>query len=290
MILIADGGSTKVDWTLLDNQYQIISKIRTEGLNPAVVEAQVLLKRLQDSNDLFSYKDRIDQVFFYGAGCGTSHAIEILNTVFHSFFVHTSHIFIGEDMLAAAYAAASNDEAIVCILGTGSNSCYFDGKQCHTNSVSLGYMIMDEASGNYFGKILLRDYFYKRMPSVISNEMEKSFDLDPNFVKKELYTSPNPNTYLAHFASIMHSFKDENYIKQLVKDGFKTFFDFRVLPLLQDKPLPLYFIGSIAYFFKDILSEVADEFNMELSGVIRRPIDALIAYHKENQNTLKTDL
>ena len=128
MILIADGGSTKVDWVVLDNKFIEIDKVRTEGLNPAVVDEQVLTDRLVSSEGISQISKKVNQIYFYGAGCGTTHAILQLEKVFKSFFSNAQHITIGEDMLGAAYAASPNKESVVCILGTGSNSCFFDGK------------------------------------------------------------------------------------------------------------------------------------------------------------------
>ncbi|MFT5958911.1 MAG: N-acetylglucosamine kinase-like BadF-type ATPase, partial [Polaribacter sp.] len=172
--------------------------------------------------------------------------------------------------------------AMVCILGTGSNSCYFDGEKMEMLVPSLGYILMDEASGNYFGKKLIVDYFYKRMPKSISLEFEKEFTLDPDYIKKNVYREVNPNMYLASFAKFMFDYKDEKYIKRLIKKGFQDFFKCRVLPYSVDSTSKIYFIGSIAHYFRDILEKVAAKNDLQITGVIQRPIDNLLAYHKEN--------
>ncbi|MDA9111452.1 N-acetylglucosamine kinase [Flavicella sp.] len=279
MILIADGGSTKADWIALDEQKKELFKVRTGGLNPAVVAVEVLRARILETAEFSENLDKVTQVFFYGAGCGTQVATKILKDLFEELFSNAK-VFVGEDTLAAVYAAAGKTPAIVCILGTGSNSSYFDGNTIESNAVSLGYIIMDEASGNYFGKRLLRNYFYKVMPANIASQFEKEFNLEPDHIKYNLYRQPNPNTYLANFASFMFQFKEDPYILDLMEDGFDAFFRSRVLPYKKDKNTPIYFIGSIAHYFSNILEKVAKKHGLTITGVIQRPISNLIEYHK----------
>ncbi|MFT5762071.1 MAG: N-acetylglucosamine kinase-like BadF-type ATPase, partial [Polaribacter sp.] len=147
---------------------------------------------------------------------------------------------------------------------------------------SLGYTLMDEASGNYFGKKLLIDYYYQRMPQMIAKKFESQFDLDVDTVKFHLYRQENPNMYLASFAKFMFDYKEEKYIRKIIKKGFKTFFKYRILPLNKSSETPIYFIGSIAFYFRDILEDVANKYNLKITGIIQRPIDNLVKYHKEN--------
>ncbi|MCH3883156.1 MULTISPECIES: N-acetylglucosamine kinase [Tenacibaculum] len=279
MILIADGGSTKADWIALNTNKEEVFRVRTLGLNPAVVAEDELENRIINMFQLIDIKDKVTQIHFYGAGCGTPKPINILRNVMQKIFVN-AEINIAEDMLAAVYAASGNKPAIVCILGTGSNSCYFDGKTTQMLVPSLGYILMDEASGNYFGKILIRDYYYKKMPKRIRKEFEKQFVLDADTIKLNIYRQPNPNMYLASFAKFMFEFKDEKYIRKLIKKGYQEFFKYRVLPFKKDNSTPIYFIGSIAYYFRDTLEKVAEKHNLKISDVIQRPIDNLLEYHK----------
>jgi len=283
MILIADGGSTKVDWIALDDDKNELFKVRTGGLNPAVVPVEVLRERILAAEEFSTNLNTVSKIFFYGAGCGTEKATAILKELFEELFSNAA-VVIGEDTLAAVYASSGTEPAIVCILGTGSNSSYFDGETITSNSVSLGYIVMDEASGNYFGKRLLRNYFYKVMPDYIAREFEKAYNLEPDHIKYNLYRQPNPNTYLADFASFMFQFKEDPYVLALMEDGFDAFFRSRVLPYGKDKSTPIYFIGSIAHYFSDILEKVAakHELGLSITGVIQRPIGNLIEYHKKH--------
>lgn len=279
MILIADGGSTKADWIALNTNKEEVFRTRTLGLNPAVVAETELRNRIINMFQLMQVKETVKEIHFYGAGCGTPKPVAILKTLLESIFVNAK-IFVSEDLLAAVYASSGDSEAIVCILGTGSNSCFYDGKNVHVTSPSLGYTVMDEASGNYFGKILLRDFYYHKMPKTIAKAFVKQFDLEVDEVKFNLYRQQNPNMYLATFAKFMFDFKNEKYIKKMIKKGFETFFEYRILPFQKSVDIPIYFIGSIAFYFKDILDVVASKHNLKITDVIHRPIDNLVAYHK----------
>lgn len=279
MILIADGGSTKADWIALDSDNNEAFRARTLGLNPAVVDAVELRNRIVNMFQLMSVKDEVTAIHFYGAGCGTPKPIKILKKILESIFVNAK-VSIAEDMLAAVYAATGEDPALVCILGTGSNSCYFDGKKMHMKTASLGYTLMDEASGNAFGKKLLRDFYYEKMPKQIAEKFQEQFELDIDVVKFNLYRQSNPNMYLATFAKFMFDFKDEKYIKKIIKKEFQKFFDYRILPYQKTAETPIYFIGSIAFYFREILEKVAAKHQLKIAGIIQRPIDNLVDFHR----------
>lgn len=277
MILIADGGSTKADWILLDLKGNKILKTRTEGLNPAVFEEQVLKTRILENKELQNYKNTVTEVYFYGAGCGTPKPTLTLTKIFEQYFTKAK-VLVKEDTYAAAYAVKPG---IVCILGTGSNSCYFDGATVDVRIPSLGYILMDEASGNYFGKKLIRDYFYGKMPKEIAANFEKRFNVNADVIKKHIYKEENPNTYLAHFAEFIFKSERNVYFNKVLHKGIKDFFKNRILPYPEHKTKPVHFIGSIAYFAKDIIEDVARYHLITLGEIIRRPIDGLIVYHQQ---------
>ncbi|WP_347174833.1 N-acetylglucosamine kinase [Polaribacter uvawellassae] len=283
MILIADGGSTKVDWIALNANRKEVFRVKSLGLNPAVVSENELQKRILAASELITVKEQISEIHFYGAGCGTPIPVKILKDILESIFIKAK-VVVAEDMLAAVYATSGEKPAIVCILGTGSNSCFFDGENLEMKTASLGYTIMDEASGNYFGKILLRDFYYETMPKTIATKFKNEFNLDVDTVKFNLYRQENPNMYLAGFAKFMFEYKDEKYIRKIIKKGFKTFFKYRILPLKKPSETQIYFIGSIAFYFRDILEVVANKYGLKITGIIQRPIDNLVKYHKEKIN------
>ncbi|NBC58583.1 MAG: N-acetylglucosamine kinase [Bacteroidetes bacterium] len=281
MIIIADGGSTKCDWLLLDDKGQQVLKTRTKGLNPAVFKPHVLKERLEENEDLAKIKKDITRVDFYGAGCGTPTPRQNLEEILQEFIPH-AEINVDEDMVAAAYAA-TNEPGIVCILGTGSNSCFFDGKKIHMEVESLGYVLMDEASGNYFGKRLIRDYYYKFMGEDMSREFAKRYDLDADTIKYNVYKKDNPNTYLASFAEFIFTSEERNgYFYKLIYEGMEKFIERRVMCYKNAQNVPIHFIGSIAFFSEDIIRDVAKRYHLNIGNIIRRPIDGLINHYQKN--------
>lgn len=282
MTLIADGGSTKCDWVLLDHSGNILFKTQTLGLNPTVVPEEELINRIKSNPELVAVFNQVETLDFYGAGCGTITPRETLHTLLQQIFIKAK-ITVAEDMLAAALAV-TDQPGIVCIFGTGSNSCYFDGKTAKSNIESLGYILMDEASGNYFGKRLILDYFYKKMPAQIAADFEKRFDLNPDTIKINVYQKPNPNTYLASFAEFIFTSKDENdYFYNLISEGVIKFIEYRILCYSEAQHVPIHFIGSIAHYSKDIIKDCLNSYNLELGNIVRRPIDGLIEYYRKNK-------
>ena len=282
MVLITDGGSTKCDWILLDQKGDVVLKTRTKGLNPAVVPEENIRERILANHDLLPFVQKITVVDFFGAGCGTKTPIRLLTRILSEIFP-SAKVSVNEDMVAAVYAATTKP-GIVCILGTGSNSCYFDGTLIHNGIESLGYSLMDEASGNYFGKRLIRDYFYKKMPSQLALEFENKFSLDPDEIKNHLYKRHNPNMYLASFAEFIFTSKEVNgYFYKLITEGMLKFIEYRILCFKESQNVPIHFIGSIAHFSEDIIKDCMKPYNLELGNIIRRPIDGLIDYYRQNK-------
>ena len=282
MILIVDSGSTKSDWIAVDSSgKQLMEKIRTKGLNPAILSEKKLFKTIRKSDELVANSKNVTHIFFYGAGCGTEKPKVLLNIVLQEIFIN-AHIEINEDTLAAVRSTLDHDDqaAVVCILGTGSNCSYYDGKQLHQRVKSLGYTLMDDASGNYFGKQLIRDYYFNHMPENIKLSFESKYNMDSDFIKYNLYKQPKPNAYLANFAEFMFLNKDSDYIVELIKSGMRLFVRNYIMQYKDviDK-VPVHFAGSIAFFGKAEILEVAKEMDFRVGNFVRRPIDKLVDYH-----------
>lgn len=281
MTLITDGGSTKCDWVLLDAMGEVVFKTTTPGLNPTVVNKEELYSRIAQNDSLKDVFLKVKKLDFYGAGCGTVTPRNILKVVLNTLFPF-SKVNVSED-LAAAVFAVTKEPGIVCILGTGSNSCYFDGKKIHAPIPALGFILMDEASGNYFGKRLIRDYYYNRMPAEIASEFSKKHNLEADSIKMKLYREPNPTAYLASFAQFIFSQEQINpYFYQLIKDGISNFIECRILSFENARQVPVHFIGSIAHFSKEIIADCFKENNLILGNIVQRPIDGLIEHYKRN--------
>lgn len=292
MILITDGGSTKCDWILLDSSGDVILRTQTLGLNPAIISEDDLKYRIEKNIELNSLFETVKLVDFYGAGCGTKTPTALLKKVIESLFVNAK-VTVSEDTKAAVYAA-TQEPGIICILGTGSNSCYFDGTNIHNPIESLGYILMDEASGNYFGKRLIRDYFYQKMPAILAKEFEDRFDLSADVIKENVYKKPNPNMYLASFAEFIFTpgkNRPENvleingYFYTLISEGINKFIERRILCFKEAQHVPIHFIGSIAHFSEDIIRDCLKPYHITLGNIIRRPIDGLIDYYKQHRLT-----
>lgn len=281
MIFIVDSGSTKCDWIAVDrNGIQLFEKIRTKGLNPEILIPDQLLGRIQENELLNLHKENVEKIYFYGAGCGTKGPKLVLHQVLQSFFIN-AEVTVQEDTLAAVYSTIENNEpAIVCILGTGSNCTFYDGEKSHQKIQSLGYIIMDHASGNYFGKQLIRDYFFNHMPEDLKVSFNEKYNLDPDFIKYNLYKQPNPNAYLASFAEFMFMNKESKYIRDMIKLGFKRFTK-NMIYQFKDKldEVPVHFAGSIAFLSQDEIKEVADEMGFKVGNFVKRPIEGLVKYH-----------
>ena len=285
MILVVDSGSTKCDWIAVDkNGNQLLEKIRTKGLNPAILSEKKIKKILKNSPALKDNQEVVTHVFFYGAGCGTEKPRLMLKIILQEFFPNAD-VLVDEDTMAAVYATINNptEAAVVCILGTGSNCSYFDGNKIHQRVKSLGYSIMDDASGNYYGKELLRDYYYNHMPEDIRIAFADKFNLEADYIKYNLYKQPNPNAYLAQFAEFMILNKDSKYIVELIKSGIRRFAKNMILQYKEElKTVPVHFAGSIAFFCQKEIKAVADELNFKVGNFERRPIEGLVAFHTNN--------
>nr|WP_321223429.1 N-acetylglucosamine kinase [uncultured Psychroserpens sp.] len=285
MILITDGGSTKCDWIVVDNNgKQLHEKIRTKGLNPAILKDKKLKKIIRKSDELMSFNHEVTHVFFYGAGCGTENPKLVLTTILESIFIN-AQIDVQEDTMAAVRATINRDDeaAVVCIMGTGSNCSYYDGERLHQRVLSLGYTLMDDASGNYFGKELIKNYYYNQMPEDIKIAFETKFNLEADYIKYNLYKQPNPNAYLANFAEFMFLNKDSLYVKNLIKNGIRQFATNMIFQYKEElKTVPVHFAGSIAFYAETEIREIADELGFKVGNFERRPIEGLVEYHTKN--------
>jgi N-acetylglucosamine kinase-like BadF-type ATPase len=281
MKLIVDSGSTKADWIAIDDAGKILFTTQTLGLNPEILEGEEIIERINDRFDLLQNKDKATHLFFYGAGCGTDRMRISLAQVFQKYFSNAI-VDVREDTYAAVYATTpKGEQAIVSILGTGSNCSYFDGKFLHQKVQSLGYIIMDDCSGNVFGKELIRKYYFNKMPKELAIVFEKEYNLDPDFIKNKLYKEANPNAYMATFAKFLIQHKDTEFCKKIIFKGMKSFVKNYIRQYDNCKEVPVHFVGSIAFYLKDELQITFDKYGMQLGNVLRRPIDGLIEYHNK---------
>ncbi|MFY8066516.1 MAG: BadF/BadG/BcrA/BcrD ATPase family protein [Flavobacterium sp.] len=283
MKLLVDSGSTKADWIAIDDNGKVLFTTQTLGLNPEVLDKEQIINRLDDKFDISQNKLKATHLFFYGAGCGTDRMKNHLSDIFQDYFINAK-IVVHEDTYAAVYATTPKDEAaIVCILGTGSNCSYFDGNTLHQKVQSLGYIAMDDGSGNRFGRHLIRGYYFNTMPVELAKEFEEEYNLDADYIKHNLYKESNPNAYLATFAKFIIKHKDHPYCKKLIRKELKKYAKNYIMQFENCNKVPVHFIGSIAFYLKDELTEILNKYNIKIGNVLRRPIDGLIAYHILNK-------
>lgn len=283
MKLLVDSGSTKADWISIDESGKVLFTTQTLGLNPEVLGKEEVISRLEDKFDISHNKKNVSHLYFYGAGCGTERMKNFLADIFQEYFPNAI-ISVHEDTYAAVYATTpKNEKAIVCILGTGSNCSYFDGKVLHQKVQSLGYIAMDDCSGNQFGRHLIRGYYFNKMPKDLAEAFEKAHNLEADVIKHHLYKEANPNAYLATFAKFLIQHKEHEFCKKIIYSSMQDFVDFYITQYENCKEVPVHFIGSIAFYLREELKEVMDKNGLHLGNVLRRPIDGLIQYHSLNK-------
>ena len=282
MILIVDSGSTKTDWIALDKNGEELFSTQTLGLNPQMLSNEILNERIKNNFDIYKNRKNVEKLFFYGAGCGVESTQERILKVFKFIFTN-SELDIKEDTYAAIYSAVDQGvPSIVNIIGTGSNCSYYDGENVIQKVHSLGYVLMDYASGNYYGKYLIRAYYFNKMPENLRVEFAKKFDLSPNTIKNRLYREENPNTYLASFARFLIENKSDEYFKEIIFKGLERFIDYQILQYDDFSNVDIHYVGSIAYFLKDEIIKIGNKYNLKTGKFVKRPIVGLVDYHKKN--------
>lgn len=280
MILIVESGSTKTDWIALDNQGNKVFSTQTLGLNPQSMSNEILNERIKNNYDIYKNRENVDKIFFYGAGLGVKSTKERILKVFKLIFIN-SEFDIKEDTYAAVYSVSDlGKPSIVNIIGTGSNCTYFDGKEIFQKVHSLGYVLMDYASGNYYGKYLIRAYYFNKMPKRLREEFNEKFDLSANTIKENLYRKENPNTYLASFAKFIINNKSDSYFKDIIEKGLRRFIDYQIMQYDNYKSVDIHYVGSIAYCLKEEITKVGNEYGLKTSKFVRKPIEGLVNYHK----------
>jgi len=277
MIIIVESGSTKSDWVLLNGSKQ--TTFKTIGLNPYFHTEIDVENAILENKDLASYKNDVEQIKFFGAGCSAPHLNAVIQRGIQNVF-KKAEVSIDHDLMACAYATYNGAPAISCILGTGSNSCYFDGEKVYEEVPALGYILGDEGSGSYFGKKLIADFMYKKLPKVMADKLrEEGWNKDR--LVDLIYRKSHANVFLASFMPTIVAFKDEPYVKDMVKKGFAHFVENHVMCFENYATTQVHFVGSVAHYFADILAEVLSEKEISLGNIVRRPIDGLIAYHTQ---------
>ena len=279
MQLIADSGSTKTSWRLVKSRNDV-KKAATIGYNPHYfttekMEASLIAHLLPQLN---TSTEEIKEIYFYGAGCSSPISNKIVEDAFKSIFKHAI-IDVDHDLLGAARALCGKDPGIAGILGTGSNSCSFNGVNIIDNITSLGFMLGDEGSGASLGRKLVQAFFYRDLPKDISEKFYDTYKMDKDTIFHNVYKSTMPSRYMAQFSKFLSQNIEHPAIYDLVKAEMNRFVDTQIAKYENVDKLPVHLLGSVAFHFSDIIQTIFDERGYTLGRIVREPIETLVDYH-----------
>lgn len=275
-ILIADSGFTKTDWRLIQKDGSI-EQARTAGINPYYQSEEEMLRVIKDLHA--QIPDKIDEIFYYGTGCSSGVNRKKIADLLAKYYP-TAIIDVNHDLLAAARSLCGEKPGIACIIGTGTNSCFYDGDKITHNVPSLGWAIADEGGGTYLGKMLVTDYYRKDMPAHLRETFKETFGLTKDKFLTHIYQEPMPGRFLASFAKFIGQHIAEPYMHQLVATGFETFITKNVMKYEGFDQVPVHFTGSVAYYFSGILRDVAQSKGITVGVISEYPIAGLTLFHK----------
>ncbi len=281
MLLVADSGSSKTDWVLQKDDSSI-EKHNTGGINPFFWPEKEIVKSLNNYKPFNLIADKVTEIYFFGAGCSSPDRRELVSNALSVRFKN-AFISVESDSLGSAIACCKNTAGICATLGTESNVSFYNGQENFPSNLGLGYILGQEASGTYFGKILITDFLYERAPQEIITAFNKEYRLTKEILIKSLYQKAMPNYFLASFAEFMSTCYDHPYIKNLLRTGFDEFVKTHILIYPSYKEHNCHFVGSIAFHFQEILKEVTDKYEINFGKVLEKPIDELFAWIKEKE-------
>ena len=278
MILIADSGSTKTDWCVVENG-EFILRFKTRGMNPFFQTEEEIGKEIE-AGLLPSLKGfEPSAIYFYGAGCAFPEKNDMIRRAVNRYL--SVPVEVGSDLLAAARALCGDQPGITCIMGTGSNSCYYDGREIVKNVSPLGFILGDEGSGAVLGKLLIGDVLKDQLPPALKDQFLTQYELTPALIMDKVYRQPFPNRFLAGFSPFIREHLDEPAIWELVTRSFLAFFT-RNVKQYDYFELPVHLVGSVAWYYQDILKEIAFDLGIRLGTIARSPMEGLIAYHGQS--------
>jgi N-acetylglucosamine kinase-like BadF-type ATPase len=277
-ILLADSGATKTEWRLIGNMSQ--PSFFTTGLSPYHMESASMVDLLKKEFPDSIYEKPINSVFFYGTGCKTNPKANIVKKALSSIFPD-SNIHVTHDLMGAAIALCGDKPGIACILGTGSNSCEFNGKKITFNSPGLGFILGDEGSGAYMGRKVITHYLYQQFDKMLTDSFEEHFKTNKDDILHKVYKEPYPNRYLASFAVFLSAHRGHYIIENIIEDSIRSFFDQHIVRYKSRFTNKVNFVGSISFHFKDKIVELCEAYGFELGDVIKQPMSGLAKYHKE---------
>jgi N-acetylglucosamine kinase-like BadF-type ATPase len=274
--LIADSGSTKCEWCIVHDSGK--KSIYTQGISPYFLSGKEIIALLEKELMPKIRKYKITEVYYYGTGCKNPVNRLLVKKSLQSLFTNAL-VSVDHDLMAAARALCGNDKGIACILGTGSNSCYYNGKKIVKNSPGLGYVLGDEGSGAYLGKKVLQYYLYKTFDEDLTFRFHDKFKTTDVEVLDHVYKQPLPNRYLASFAIFLAENRGHYMIENIIEDGLNDFFFQHICKYRESWTLPIHFIGSVAFGFKDVILDLCRTYEFDPGTILKNPMEGLIKYH-----------
>lgn len=279
MIIIADSGGSKIDWRLLLKNGEV-RQAHTPGFNP-YYQPMVHLQTVIRESLVPLTTEPVTKIFYYGTGVSSEKNQQLIQSAFAEHFAN-AQIEIGWDLLAAARALCGHERGIACILGTGSNSCLYDGKQIIDNVANLGWILADEGSGTHLGKQIVSDYFRGNMPEKLAAQFHARFPWSREEVLEKVYQQEKPGAFLASFAKFIFQHLKEPYCYQLVYKSFDQFYTNNVMKYSNYQQTKVHFTGSIAFYFSDVLRQVANDKGIAVKNILEGPIAGLTLYHQSD--------
>ena len=281
MILIADSGSTKTDWCVAEKGKQL-QRITTRGINPFFLSEEAVEEEIRSSLLPELEAVPLDALYFYGAGC-LPEKIPAMQAALGK-HLNLKVIEVNSDMLGAARGLSGKNPGIVCILGTGSNSCYYDGERIVSNVSPLGFILGDEGSGAVLGKLLVGDLLKNQLPAGMKEKFLQEFDLTPGMIIERVYRQPFPNRFLASLSPFLLRNIEEPALRSLALESFRSFLT-RNVRQYDYKRYPVYFTGSVAYHYREIVEEAVLASGMQLGGIEQNPMDGLVKYYDDSEKS-----
>jgi len=282
MILIADSGSTKTDWLILKKDQQEIH-FKSPGLNPFYLNRQEILTEIEQYFPKTIPVAAIEQIFFYGAGCGTLKMKATLHDILQFHFPN-AEVAVNNDILGAARAVFQNEKGLAVILGTGASSCLYDGSDIKQIIPPLGYVLGDEGSGASLGKMLVKNFLGGKLPRDLQEAFQESYKIDIEEVKSAVYSGKRPNLYLASFTPFLSEHMNHPFVVEFLEGPFSDMFHYQVLQFDNSMKMEVRMVGSVAFYFANLLREIAAQLAIQLTTIILSPIDELGKFHLRGKN------
>jgi len=274
--LIADSGATKAEWSLLNNGK--CKTILTQGISPYFLNREQIADLLRNELLPKLKNVQVDEIYYYGTGCANPANAKVMELALRDVFPGVK-AEVNHDLLAAARALCGHEKGIACILGTGSNSCYYNGKKIVRNSPGLGYVLGDEGSGAYLGRKVLQYYLYNTFDEELKGRFDLTYLTNSSEILENVYKNPLPNRYLAGFVMFLAENRGHYMIENIIEDCLNDFFFIHLCKYPESWKLPVNFVGSVAYGFRDVLQELCNSYEFELGKVLKKPMTGLIEYH-----------